>query len=150
MKSEIVRLGSRVLGLLLAGGLLFSSGCATVPKGDSMSSPPMETSLRGDDLYGVEIHPPMGEKIRWTGKATEGLTVQQALEASGALKKVRVPTIDLVRKVEGQPLPLRMQSEFDTKTRRVSYQEDYAIHPGDRLIVRPKQSPNPIEKLFGK
>lgn len=98
----------------------------------------------------VEIRPAMGEPVRWSGPVSEGMTVQNVLEKSGAAKKIRAPQIDLVRKVPDQYQPLRMRSEYKPGTRRVKYEEDYAIHPGDRILVRPKEVANPIEKFLGK
>lgn len=62
------------------------------------------------------------------------LHAQEALEQSGALKKFRRCEISLVRRLPngmGHQIPL----EYDRVTRRVNPEFDYALLPGDRLLV---------------
>jgi len=66
------------------------------------------------------------------------MTVQDALVAAGAPKKYRSMNVTLIREVEGSNRPLRMVCDYDAATRSVQIEQNYAIHPGDRILVEPE------------
>ncbi len=84
--------------------------------------------------YTVEIRPEKGKPQAVEKTLTEPLHVQTAMEQTGALKKFNRSLISIYR-----PLPNggvhKMDLEFDREGHRVPPEFDYAILPGDRIIV---------------
>jgi hypothetical protein len=84
--------------------------------------------------YYVEMHPEKGKPQRVTRDLAGPTHVQTALEETGAAKKWARMHVQLLR-----PLPSggwhKMELEFDRATRRVPPEFDYALMPGDRIIV---------------
>lgn len=84
--------------------------------------------------FSVEVRPEKG-KPQSVEKELSGQThVQTALEQAGVAKKFPRCFIELYR-----PLPNggwhRMELEFDRENHRVPAEFDYAVLPGDRIIV---------------
>lgn len=82
----------------------------------------------------VEVHPNKGESKLVERALTEPTSAQQMLEQSGMTKKFRRMTVDLVR-----PLPAgghhKIALTYDRQTKRLTSETDYALQPGDRLII---------------
>lgn len=132
-----------VLVVACVGCLL--SGCSSLPKFGKTDLPP-ETSASAQQQakYVVELHSNFGKPKLYEGVIGEATRVQDALEASGAMKQFSSMSVDLYRPVPGN-LPLKLVVEFKGK-KQIRYEQDYALHPGDRIIVKPK-SDSPIEKM---
>ena len=138
--------------LLIAG----SVGCSTLPSslsdggmlssGSDSSVPP---NAGGPPQYLVDMQMSYGGSKKYRGTIDGSSTVQTALKASGATKKFRKMDILVMRKVEGEYLPLKMASQYDTSTRSVSPETDYALQHGDRIVVS-AVSENSLFKLLGK
>lgn len=123
------------------------SGCAAVPNAvpvDERASFPTT-----GDRYAVDIDTGFGKPVHWEGPVTDGLTVHGALEASGTFRRIRVPEVEVIRVVPESGQLLRLKSQMQPGKRVVKYEQDYAILPGDRLIVRQFKGPNPLEKALG-
>jgi len=84
--------------------------------------------------YSVEIRSEKGKPQSVEKEMTEPLHVQTALEQTGAAKKFPRAFIELYR-----PLPNggwhKMELEFDRENHRVPPEFDYAVLPGDRIVV---------------
>jgi hypothetical protein len=84
--------------------------------------------------YIVEIRPEKGGPQAVEKELTDQVHVQTALEKTGAAKKFKRMAVELYR-----PLPNggwhKMNLEFDPEARRVAPESDYAVLPGDRIIV---------------
>lgn len=84
--------------------------------------------------YTVEIRPHQGKPQAVEKDLTEPLHVQAALEKTGALRKFRRMDLELFR-----PLPSggwhKVKLEFDRGQHEVPPEYDYALLPGDRVIV---------------
>jgi hypothetical protein len=84
--------------------------------------------------YSVEIRAEKGKPQSVEKEMTEPLHVQTALEQTGAAKKFPRAFIELYR-----PLPNggwhKMELEFDRENHRVPPEFDYAVLPGDRIVV---------------
>jgi hypothetical protein len=82
----------------------------------------------------VEIRPEKGKAQAIERALTEQTHVQAVLDQSGALKKFKRAAIEVYR-----PLPSggwhKMNLEFDKEHRQVPPEYDYAILPGDRIII---------------
>lgn len=128
-----------ILLMTLASASLCSTGC-------SLFQPQVSPQLTAEVTTGdaapinepgsmiVEIRPDGAEPKRTEVELTEPLHVQDAMEKTGAAKKFRRCFVDLLR-----PLPdgrlHRMSLEFDRDNKRVPPEFDYAVLPGDRLVI---------------
>ena len=120
---------------------LMGTGCSTLDTA-SNSAPPItgETSnVAVNGMYAVNVFPAFGEKATsFKAKIRGNMTVQNALEESGAIKSARNAEIKLHRIVQGTGRIVKMPVEMQTNGRSVSFQHDYALHSGDRLVIRGK------------
>lgn len=137
-----------ITGMWAVWVCLTLTGCTAIDGGASGRMPDNPVPAQ-NGRYAVEINTGFGQPVRWEGAITDGLTVQGALEESGAFRRIRVPEVELVRAVPDQRQNLRMICTMQPGKRRVKYEQDYAILPGDRLIVRPASSEIPLQQVFG-
>jgi hypothetical protein len=100
---------------------------AEVTRGPAPSAPPAAKFV-------VEIRPENGKPKAVEKPLAEQTFVQSALEQTGALKKFKRAFVEVYR-----PLPNggwhKMNLEFDRENHRVPPEYDYALLPGDRIIV---------------
>lgn len=100
---------------------------AEVTPGPQANAPPAAK-------YVIEIRPEKGKAKSVEKQLTDPIHVQTALEQSGALKKWKRSEIVIYR-----PLPSggwhKMNLEHDKENNRVPPEYDYAVLPGDRIIV---------------
>jgi hypothetical protein len=100
---------------------------AEVTPGPAPDAPPVAR-------YVVEIRPAKGKPQSVEKQLTETVHVQTALEQTGAAKKFERASVDVFR-----PLPSggwhKMTVEFDHDARAVPPEYDYAVLPGDRIVV---------------
>ena len=92
----------------------------------------------------VEMHPILGKPKVYEGEIAQPITVQNALQQSGAFKFTNSMTVDLHRQLPDGGI-LKMPVEFK-KNRQVMYEQDYALHPHDRIVVQAKSN-SPFDKL---
>jgi len=118
-----------------------NSGCSTFhPRqldvlhlfGPRRPKPPAE----GEPAYTVLLVPASGTPQSFRMPADEPVTVQEALEQSGAMHEYARQEIFLERTIPGAGKSHRMNVSFDRATQAVAAENDYAIYPGDRLIVK--------------
>jgi hypothetical protein len=87
-----------------------------------------------EEKFVVEIHPEEGKPKVIEKAMSEPLHVQEALEQTGAHKKYRRFYLELMR-----PMPSggwhEMTLAYDQGSDRVAPEFDYAILPGDRIVV---------------
>lgn len=137
-----IRLGhTAFLAALLAAAA--GAGCSTVgTKGiggllGQHDTPAAEPSSSYQVLF--VPHEGKAEQVQRTLSGT--MHIQQALEQAGALKKFRRIEVELVR-----PLPNggfhRIACDYDRANKRVTPEFDYALLPGDRIVV--KEDPSTI------
>jgi hypothetical protein len=122
---------------------LSGAGCQTIAPGVDLlagldGSPPVEAVSENVDLaaqYTVEYHredqPAQGARF----PLQEGMCVQDALEQSGALRKLTRMKIHVYRSLPQSGALHRMEIPFDRSNRRVPPESDYALHPGDRVVI---------------
>ena len=98
-----------------------------ITKGPAPDAPPPAK-------YTVEIRPENGKPQAVEKTLTDQTYVQTALEQTGAAKKFQRATIEVFR-----PLPSggwhKMNLELDKDTHKVPPEYDYAVLPGDRIVV---------------
>ena len=89
----------------------------------------------------IIFQPDRGQPERMERPLTEATTVQQMLVQSGAMKKYRRIEVEVIR-----PLPNggahKIPCEYDRETRQINPENDYALMPGDRVMV--KEDPSTI------
>lgn len=139
--------------IVAAGGA--SAGCAgfqDAAGGDSLTwltgktEKPAETPLPLTGAYTVEI--------RREGHKTETVQLphrpetrlQNAVEQSGAAKKFRRMTLYVVRTPPNGGPKQRMSAAYDAGERRVAWESDYAIYPGDHIVITQDNS-SELDKL---
>lgn len=129
-----------LLGLLLAVGM---SGCNTL----NVNAPyaKEKQAVKGPQ-YRVHLSPAFGRSWEHIGQIDGQVTVQDALEASGATRKFRAMDISLSRKVDGSAKILRLPVEYNVASKTVVDHLNYALHPGDTLSVRARASGS-LDKL---
>jgi hypothetical protein len=100
---------------------------AEVTRGSAPAAPPAAKFV-------VEIRPEKGKPQAVEKPLSDQMFVQSALEQTGALKKFKRAFVEIYR-----PLPSggwhKMNLEFDRENHRVPPEYDYAVLPGDRIIV---------------
>jgi hypothetical protein len=132
---------------LVVSGLLLTAGCASPfgggdPDGLAEAAPP--TCL-------VELNPLIGKPRQVSLVLQEGMTVQSALEQTKAHRKYGSMELVLVR----QPAtpgsePQRLGATWEPKQRRVSIDTDYALYPGDVLVVNQLARKSVGELMLGE
>ncbi len=124
------------------------TGCVSVFPNLNTSAVPAvtnpETVANATANYYVEMHPVLGKPKVYTGVISKPTTVQEALEASGALKEYPAMLVDLHRRLPNgasHKLPVEFK-----KGKQVKYEQDYALHPNDRIVVQAKSN-SPLDKI---
>lgn len=141
------RLNAARAALAMGCLAILVSGCATVPR--SVPVDERAAFQTTADRFAVDIDTGFGKPVHWEGPVTQGLTVHGALEASGAFRRIRVPEVEILRNVPESGQLLRLKAQMQPGKRVVKYEQDYAILPGDRLVVRQLKGQNPLENVLG-
>jgi hypothetical protein len=84
--------------------------------------------------YVVEIRPSKEKPQAVEKPLTDTMHVQNALEVTGALKKFDRATVDVYRQLPAGGWH-KMSLEFDKDKHSIPPEYDYAVLPGDRIIV---------------
>ena len=99
--------------------------------------------------YQMQLIPSFGnpsvEKVDIIGS----VTIQDALEASGAVEKFRSMKITLGRVVKDKAALLKLPVEYEVRSKTVPDHQNYQLLPGDTVTVSPNSS-GPIDQLFEK
>ena len=89
-----------------------------------------------------------------TGQLDRSKTVQTVLEETGAVDMFTRMEIVVGRKSESQEANggmgyYRLESDFDPESRNVVLAQDYAIHPGDVIVIT-KDSTTALDSVMSK
>jgi hypothetical protein len=125
MKSRL----SWVCLALAFGGL---SGCATLGIGRSP-----DTKTPEQPMCTVRIQGSLGADRTYQQVVREGMTAQNILEESGQAARHGNFTIDILRQIDQPPGFVKMPVAYDSSKDRIPFESDYAIHPGDQVVIRP-------------
>ena len=123
------------------------TGCASLgtPKPDVKSelskAGPAGGEVAGGAKVDIIFQPDQGQPERMERSLTEPTTVQQMLVQSGALNKYRRIEVELLRPLQNGGSH-KIPCEYDRATRQISPETDYALMPGDRVVV--KEDPSTI------
>lgn len=134
--------------LLVALLTIATTGCSTLSLAttDRDADPSVSADL---GQYQVLMQANFGKSPTYTGTIDGSLTIQDALERSGALKKYRNMEIDLFREIEGSYQPLKMSALYDPGKRIVRPETNYGLRAGDSILVKTKTE-NSLGKLMGQ
>lgn len=130
---------SGVFCLLL---LLTSTGCMLFQPGKSANDSNLLPQGTGKS-YTVLLK---GSKPQ-THEITEGMTVQNVIDATGAQRKFGKMEIVVKRQLPGKQIRHRLNVDYDPKKKRVPYDQDYTVHPNDIILIAPDTSTQ-IDKAF--
>jgi len=123
----IVAIASGLVGCSLLQDKTMPKLSAEVATGPAQTFPPA-------GKYIMEFHSEKGKLQASERDVTDQLHMQTALDQSGAAKRWARMNVELYR-----PLPSggwhKMTIEFDRNARRVPPEFDYAVLPGDRIVV---------------
>ena len=135
--------------LLPAIAAMLMSGCATTQVNKAPLQPEMTAApVAQAPGYKVIFANHMGGKAKvYQGQVTEGLTVQDVLVESGATEKYEGMLIDLARRVPDSGQVLKLPVNYDHEVSHVIDVQNYAIHPGDEILVR-QNNPGPLDAMF--
>ena len=135
-------------GILLFLGLITAglSGCASFPTlGDRDAIATESQPTENPPEFFVEMHPIFAKPKVYRGVISAPVTIQEALDQSKYRKIVRSPVVDLYRQLPNGGT-LKLPVEFNKK-KRVKYEQDYALHPNDRIIVHSKPQ-SPLDRIM--
>lgn len=147
--STCSRLGFFSIGLCL---MLSGMGCSTLSISDAL---PMLGGDRTELSESPEQRATCTVEMRLSAGRTKSVEVpltaesrvQDVLDASQATKKFRNLEVFIMRRTNHASQPvLRMDCNFDRKKRQISWESDYAVIHGDRIIVREDRS-DPFQKI---
>ena len=119
--------------------LTLASGCQTLTLGnltgaDSLPNAATSPGEKGP-TYTVQYHPSEGRPEKVEVPWEEGVCLQDALVRAEALKRFRRANVELYRKPPDQELYCRMEVHYERSKRAIPPLYNYAVHPGDRLVV---------------
>lgn len=121
-----------------------SSGCASLLTARKSELP--VGSQAPKDSYTVQIDSSYAKDTLKVGELKPGMTVQQALDEQGLTKQYKSAEVTLMRPVAEKGQVLKMACEFQPGKPLIKFEQDYALHPGDRILIRPKK--NFLEKIM--
>ncbi|MGI8979491.1 MAG: hypothetical protein ACR2FY_09720 [Pirellulaceae bacterium] len=134
-----MRLHSTALSICLVAAAM--TGCAGLgtPKSDlkadlSKTGTPAQDSS-STATVNIIYQPDKGQPERLERPLTEPTTVQQILVQTGSIQKYRRIEIEIDRPLAGGGFH-RIPCEYDRETRQITPENDYALMPGDRVIVK--------------
>jgi hypothetical protein len=137
---------SRLICLATVGLMLLSSGCSFLnPDRKSLDSALLDSS---GPTYTVRIYG-RGKPKQMVQKLDRNKTVQDVINETGAEEMFSRMDITLVRDLPGSETKEKLSVDFDPGSRMVVVSQDYAIHPGDYVVIK-KDMDNSFDKSVQK
>ena len=97
-------------------------------------------------MYQVEMSGSFKKASVFQGEIDGPITVQTALERSGAISKFRGMDIMIYRVVKETNRGLKLPVDYQYSEKAVVSHQDYALHPNDRIVVT-SMSNNALDKF---
>ena len=135
-----------VCGFLLGLSLVATSGCMGGLGLNGANVPTETVPKNSTGRYRVEMSGNFSKSGIFEGDIDGEITVQDALERSGATKKFRNMDIMVYRVVKENGRGLKMPVTYKGRTKSVLPEQDYAIHPNDRIVIEARSN-NAIDKI---
>ncbi len=139
----------------LSGCAMFSSPANSLlsrSQGEKNDQPADNGMAASDQTVVVELHREGGLAGRLRVPVKPGMVVQDALEGSGVMDRFDRMTIKVRRFVKGQQAYLPLTAVYDHDRNEVRPESNYAIQPGDILIVTEdtsSSSQDMLQQLLG-
>lgn len=131
----------------LIGALLVSCGCSSLPLSQNKEIPTAATQPQeAQGVYEVHMKGNFSKESISRGVIDGPITVQTVLERSGAIEKFRNMEITIMRVVKKSGHGLRLPVDYQGGKKAVRPEQDYAIHPNDRILIE-SRSNNAIDKI---
>lgn len=140
---------SFVLGsfILIGLGIVFcGSGCSTFSIVNPDRTIPATPTKESTGQYQVQMQGNFGKKIGFIGEIDGPVTVQTALDRSGAIEKFKNMDVTVLRVVKESGQPLKLPVDYQGSKKMVRPEQDYALHPNDVIVVS-AQSKNALDKF---
>jgi hypothetical protein len=121
-------------------------------QGEKNDQPADNGMATSDQTVVVELHREGGLAGRLRVPVKPGMVVQDALEGSGVIDRFDRMTIKVRRFVKGQQSYLPLTAVYDHDRDEVRPESNYAIQPGDILIVTEdtsSSSQDMLQQLLG-
>ena len=147
----------RLTALAPAGWVAFAlwagTGCSMVPLNSSLPAVATDAEAEGTTVAPATCAVEMRSRLRRGATVevplSEDTRVQDVLDASRATSKFRHLDVAILRPTPNASEPvLKLACRFDGKTRRIGWESDYAVLPGDRVLVREDTSEG-LDKVIG-
>ncbi len=146
---------SLVAVLAVASGCRVTNNSKPAPLFGANEKSPVEQAPASQGMVTVELHPTRGKVTRGQMPCAESMTVQDALEISGANKKFRNLTYEVVRFDQEKGKQIKMGGSYLPEKRTAAAHFDYALRPGDQInVTEDSSSPidgvlDPISRILG-
>lgn len=124
-----------------------SSGCTSMLTARN-SAVPVEETLQRQKGYTVQIDSSYSKDTLLKGELKEGMTIQQALDEQGLASKHKASDITILRQVPETGKLVKMACEFQPGKPLIKFEQDYALHSGDRILIQQKKTM--LEKLVDR
>lgn len=124
-----------------------SSGCTSMLTARN-SAVPVEDVVQQKQGYIVQIESSYSKDLFLKGELKTGMTIQQALDEQGLASKHKASDITILRQVPESGKLVKMACEFQPGKPQIKFEQDYALHPGDRILIQPKKTM--LEKLVDR
>jgi hypothetical protein len=134
-----------LLGLFVLS-LAVSSGCSSMLTARKTDLPLEENGPK--NRYSIVVDSPYSRDDVKYGEVKKGMTVQQALEEQGLVNKHRTSEITVMRPVPEKGQVIKMASAFQPGKPLIKFEQDYALHAGDRIMITPKKTG--LEKMLDR
>jgi hypothetical protein len=133
MKCQHIR---RFLVALACGWALAGAGCASLHGKRGADPQALAADAQERATCTLELRP-SGRKSQQRELALADVqTLQQALEAGGAISRFRNMEVYVLRQLpDGSQRRHKLAARFDRAQRSVSIETDYALHPGDQIVA---------------
>jgi len=155
LSRTILLISFLISSLSLAGCAMFTSpgnSLLTQGQGNKNQQRSHDEQVASNQTVVVELHREGGLAGRLRLPVTSGMVVQDVLEGSGAIDRFDRMTIKVKRFVKGQQAYLPLTAVYDHNRNEVRPESNYAIQPGDFLIVTEdtsSSSQDMLQQLLG-
>lgn len=145
-----------VNALLLAALAVPAAGCqslsSTVPASPDLGANtsdalPARAQPAGPAVV-VQLYPEGRKPTETLLPLSDGMTVHQALVQAHAARAFRKMKIEVIRPVDRNGRFVKMGVKYLPSKRHVAANTDYALRPGDRIVVT-EQLAAPLDQLLG-
>ena len=124
---------------VLLGAVMASSGCCSLPSAQNLAIPTAATAAtqaaEPQGVYEVQMQGGFSKASVSRGVIDGPITVQTVLERSGAIDKFRNMDITVMRVVKENGQGLRLPVDYQPGKKLVRTEQNYAIHPNDRILI---------------